>query len=147
MGIFDSLKRKLRKSKETETAERTKDAITTSTEKTKTETKRLTPSEPQSSTRVEKAKILEGYKVKDASTHNWQDESSREAEERLKKKGIQLPWHYNDTFGENFKVLALRAGGVGAVFFVKATRFGERIYAAKTLQRFLQRDYFEMPTG
>ena len=147
MGIFDPLKKKLRKGKETETAERTKDGITTSTEKPKPETKRLTPSEPQPSARVEKAKILEGYKLKEASTHKWQDESSREAEERLKKNGIQLPWHYNDTFGEeDFKVLALRAGGVGAVFFVKSTRFGERIYAAKTLQRFLQRDYLEMPT-
>ena len=157
MGIFDGLKRKLRKNKETETPERTKDAITTSTEKTKTQKtgitkqpsvpKCLSPSEPQASARVEKAKILEGYKIKDASAHNWQDESSRKAEERLKEKGIQLPWHYNDTFGEDFKVLALRAGGVGAVFFVKSTRFGgERIYAAKTLQRFLQKDYLEMPT-
>ena len=146
MGIFDILKKKLGMSKETEAPKRTRDAITTSTEKTKPETKSLTPSEPQPSTRVEKTKILEGYKVKDASTHNWQDESSHEAEARLKKSGIQLPWHYNDTFGEDFKVLALRAGGVGAVFFVKATRFGERIYAAKTLQRFLQRDYLEMPT-
>ena len=157
MGIFDGLKRKLRKNKETETPERTKDAVTTSTEKPKTKKtgitkqpsvpKRLSPSEPQASARVEKAKILEGYKIKDASAHNWQDESSRKAEERLKEKGIQLPWHYNDTFGEDFKVLALRAGGMGAVFFVKSTRFGgERIYAAKTLQRFLQKDYLEMPT-
>ena len=157
MGIFDGLKRKLRKNKETETPERTKDAITTSTEKPKPKKtgitkqpsvpKRLSPSEPQASARVEKAKILEGYKIKDASAHNWQDESSRKAEERLKEKGIQLPWHYNDTFGEDFKVLALRAGGMGAVFFVKSTRFGgERIYAAKTLQRFLQKDYLEMPT-
>ena len=147
MGIFDSLKKKLRKGKETETAERTEDAITTSPEKPKPETKPLTPSEPQSSARVEKAKILDGYKIKDTATHKWQDESSREAEERLKEKGIQLPWHYNDTFGEeDFKILALRAGGVGAVFFVKSTRFGERIYAAKTLQRFLQKDYLEMPT-
>ena len=80
------------------------------------------------------------------SAHKWQDESSRKAEERLKENGIQLPWHYNNEFGEDFKVLALRAGGVGAVFFVKSTRFGERIYAAKTLQRFLQKDYLEMPT-
>ncbi|MCW3129918.1 MAG: serine/threonine-protein kinase [Methanophagales archaeon] len=147
MGIFNSLKRKLKKSKEIKTAERTKSAITTSPQKTKRETKRLSPPKPQASARVEKAKILEGYKIKDASAHNWQDESSRKAEVRLKEKGIQLPWHYNDTFGEDFKVLALRAGGVGAVFFVKSTRFGEeRIYAAKTLQRFLQRDYLEMPT-
>jgi len=39
MGIFDSLKRKLKKSKETETAERTMDAITTSSEKPKLETR------------------------------------------------------------------------------------------------------------
>ena len=120
MGIFDGLKRKLRKNKETETPERTKDAITTSTEKPKPEKtgiikrpsvpERLSPSEPQASARVEKAKILEGYKIKDASAHKlrWQDESSRKAEVRLKEKGIQLPWHYNDTFGEDFKVLALR---------------------------------------
>ena len=120
MGIFDGLKRKLRKNKETETPERTKDAITTSTEKPKPKKtgitkqpsvpKRLSPSEPQASARVEKAKILEGYKIKDASAHKlrWQDESSRKAEVRLKEKGIQLPWHYNDTFGEDFKVLALR---------------------------------------
>ena len=146
MGIFDSLKKKLKKSKEIETAERAKDAITTSSEKPKTDKKHLTPSEPQPSARVEKAKLLDDYKIKDTSTHKWQDESSREAEERLKEKGIHHPWHYNDTFGEDFKVLALRAGGVGAVFFVKSTRFGERIYAAKTLQRFLQRDYLEMPT-
>lgn len=37
MGIFDGLKRKLRKNKETETPKRTKDAITTSTEKTETQ--------------------------------------------------------------------------------------------------------------
>ena len=119
MGIFDGLKRKLRKNKETETPERTKDAITTSTEKPKPEKtgitkqpsvpKRLSPPKPQASARVEKAKILEGYRVKDASAHKlrWQDESSRKAEVRLKEKGIQLPWHYNDTFGEDFKVLAL----------------------------------------
>ena len=96
----------------------------------------------------QKTKILEGYKIKDTSTHKlpWLDESSRKAENRLKEKGIQLPWHYNDTFGEDFKILALRAGGVGAVFFVNYTRFGERRYAAKTLQRFLQKDYLEMPT-
>ncbi|RLG59927.1 MAG: hypothetical protein DRN95_00915, partial [Candidatus Hydrothermarchaeota archaeon] len=156
MSLFDRLKRKLKRNKETETAERTKDAVTTSTEKLKPEKtgitkqpsvpKRLSPSEPQASARVEKAKILEGYRIKDASAHNWQDESSRKAEVRLKEKGIQLPWHYNDTFGEDFKVLALRAGGLGVVFFVKSTRFGERIYAAKTLQRFLQKDYLEMPT-
>jgi len=119
MGILDGLKRKLRKNKETETPERTKDAITTSTEKTETQKNRYhkttfrskTPltSKPQASARVEKAKILEGYRVKDASAHKlrWQDESSRKAEVRLKEKGIQLPWHYNDTFGEDFKVLAL----------------------------------------
>lgn len=102
---------------------------------------------PQASPEVEKAKILES-KVEDMSTHNflWQDEASQRAEERLKEKNIQLPWHYNDTFEEDFKVLALRAGGAGAVFFVKSPRFGERIYAAKTLQRFLQKDYLEMPT-
>lgn len=37
MRIFDSLKKKLKESKEIETVRRTKDAITTSTEKTKTE--------------------------------------------------------------------------------------------------------------
>jgi tetratricopeptide (TPR) repeat protein len=123
MVIFDCLKKKLRKSKETETGEKTKDALTTS---------------------PEKANIMESN-VKDPSTHKWQDETSRKVEERLMEKGIRIPWHYNDTFGDS-KVLALRAGGVGAVFFVKSTLFGERIYAAKTLQRFLQRDYFEMPT-
>jgi tetratricopeptide (TPR) repeat protein len=98
-------------------------------------------------TSSKKTKIQES-KIKDTSVHklSWQDESSRKAEERLKENGIQIPWHYNDTFGEDFEVLAQRAGGVGAVFFVKSTRFGERIYAAKTLQRFLQRDYLEMPT-
>jgi serine/threonine protein kinase len=39
MSIFDSRKRKLKKSKEIEAVGRTKDAITTSTEKTKLETK------------------------------------------------------------------------------------------------------------
>jgi len=149
MGIFDGLRKKFKENRETpeNAAERTKDDITTSTEKTKTETKRLTPSEPHSSARVEKTHILEGYKLKEASVHEWHDEASREAEERFKKeKGIQLPWHYNDTFGEDFKVLALRAGGVGAVFFVKSTRFGERIYAAKTLQRFLKEDYLKLST-
>jgi len=101
MGIFDGLKRKLRKNKETETPERTKDAITTSTEKPKPEKtgitkqpsvpKRLSPPKPQASARVEKAKILEGYRVKDASAHNWQDESSRKAEVRLKKKASNSP--------------------------------------------------------
>ena len=40
MGILDGLKRKLRKNKETETPERTKDAITTSTEKPKNQKNR-----------------------------------------------------------------------------------------------------------
>jgi tetratricopeptide (TPR) repeat protein len=79
------------------------------------------------------------------STHrlSW-DEASRQAEERLKKEGIQIPWQYSDAFGDNFKVLALRAGGFGAVFFVKSTHFGERIYAAKTLQQFLKEDYLKL---
>ena len=76
----------------------------------------------------------------------WQDEVSQKAEERLKKEGIQIPWHYSDAFGEDFKVLALRAGGFGAVLFVKSTHFGERIYAAKTLQQFLKNDYLGLPT-
>ncbi|MDO8727092.1 MAG: serine/threonine-protein kinase [Candidatus Methanoperedens sp.] len=83
---------------------------------------------------------------KSAPKHPWQNESSQRSEERLEKEGIFLPWHYNDSFGDDFKVLALTAGGFGAVFFVKSTRFGERIYAAKTLQRFLQKDYLELPT-
>ena len=39
MSLFDRLKRKLKRDKETETVERTKDAITTSTEKPKPETR------------------------------------------------------------------------------------------------------------
>jgi len=85
-------------------------------------------------------------KFKRRDEYRWRDEASEKAERKLEEKGIKLPWHYNDTFGEDFKVLALRAGGSGAVFFVKSTRFGERIYAAKTLQRFLQKGYLEMPT-
>jgi hypothetical protein len=77
MVIFDCLKKKLRKSKETETGEKTKDALTTS---------------------PEKANIMESN-VKDPSTHKWQDETSRKVEERLMEKGIRIPWHYNDTFG------------------------------------------------
>jgi tetratricopeptide (TPR) repeat protein len=166
MGVLDRFRRRKKERKEdiqktgVNTPQQTRGTIKRTEdkriEKPKLETKgistqvsvpkRLTPSETQVSPRVEKTKILEGYKIKDASTHEWQDESSHKAEERLKKVGIQNPWHYNDTFGEDFKVLALRAGGVGAVIFVKFTRFGERIYAAKTLQRFLQRDYLEMPT-
>ena len=75
----------------------------------------------------------------------WPDEESRKAEERLRIKDINIPWHYEDEFGDDFKVIGLRAGGVGVVFFVASTRFGEkRLYAAKTLQRFLHREYLGM---
>lgn len=77
---------------------------------------------------------------------NWPDGASREAEIRLKGKDIELPWHYSDKFGDRFKVVGLRAGGIGAVFFVEDTQFEKRVYAAKTLQRFLREDYLGLPT-
>jgi tetratricopeptide (TPR) repeat protein len=81
-----------------------------------------------------------------ASSH-WPDEASRIAEARLEGKGIQIPWHYGDQFGDDFRVMGLRAGGVGAVLFVESERFGEkRLYAAKTLQRFLHEEYLSKPS-
>jgi len=78
---------------------------------------------------------------------NWPDQASREAETYLKeRKGIQIPWHYGDKFGDRFRVIGLRAGGIGAVFFVEDTQFEKRVYAAKTLQHFLREDYLEKPT-
>ena len=77
----------------------------------------------------------------------WPDKASREAETYLKeRKGIQIPWHYGDKFGDRFKVIGLRAGGIGAVFFVEDTQFEKRLYAAKTLQHFLHKQYLELPT-
>ncbi|ODS31171.1 MAG: Serine/threonine-protein kinase PknB [Candidatus Scalindua rubra] len=79
---------------------------------------------------------------------DWPDEASKEAEEYLqKKKAIKLPWRYGDSLGDDFKVIALRAGGAGAVFFVESTRFGKRRYAAKTLHGFLKEDYLNQPTN
>jgi len=78
----------------------------------------------------------------------WPDKASKEAERRrLNNKGIQIPWHYGDKFGDRFKVIGLRAGGIGAVFFVEDTQFEKRLYAAKTLQHFLHKQYLELPTG
>ncbi|HIE43660.1 MAG TPA: hypothetical protein EYP78_02550, partial [Candidatus Omnitrophica bacterium] len=74
---------------------------------------------------------------------NWPDQASREAKIRA---GIKIPWHYGDKFGDRFKVVGLRAGGLGVVFFVEDTQFEKRLYAAKTLQRFLHKDYLEKPT-
>ena len=77
----------------------------------------------------------------------WPDKASKEAERRrLNNKGIQIPWHYGDKFGDRFKVIGLRAGGIGAVFFVEDTQFEKRLYAAKTLQHFLHKQYLELPT-
>lgn len=82
----------------------------------------------------------------------WPDEASRKAVAFLEtdtknRKGIRIPWHYGDAFGDDFKVVGLRAGGCGVVFFVESTRFGKgRLYAAKTLRKFLESDYLSKAT-
>ncbi|MBI4691194.1 MAG: DUF2225 domain-containing protein [Nitrospirae bacterium] len=79
--------------------------------------------------------------------YDWSDEASKEAEERLRGKGINVHWHYGDSFGDDFKVIGLRAGNIGVVFLVESTRFGgKRLYAAKTLRKFLESDYLSKPT-
>ncbi|MEK7375732.1 MAG: hypothetical protein AABZ57_00995, partial [Candidatus Margulisiibacteriota bacterium] len=76
------------------------------------------------------------------------DESSRNAEKYLtEKKQIKVPWRYGDSFGDDFKVIGLRAGGCGVVFFVESTKFGtRRLYAAKTLRKFLEKDCLSKST-
>ena len=87
-------------------------------------------------------------------SETWPDEPSREAEGRLRSKGIRVPWHYEDTFGAHygetfgneFKVLGLRVGGVGLVLIVESTMAGgKELYAAKTLNGFLKTDYLDLP--
>ena len=75
----------------------------------------------------------------------WLDEASRKAEASLNANGIKIPWHFGDRFGDRFKVVGLRAGGIGVVFFVEDTQFKGRLYAAKTLQSFLKPDYLNLP--
>ena len=76
---------------------------------------------------------------------NWPDEQSRMAEEFLMNRGIQIHWHYGDKLGDDFTVVGLRVGGSGVVFFVESERYGQkRVYAAKTLRRFLQDDYLSL---
>ena len=80
-------------------------------------------------------------------TSGWPDPESREVAARLDSMGINIPWGYGQEFGEkDFKVIGLRAGGIGVVFFVESTRFGKkRLYAAKTLNSFLQPNYLNLP--
>jgi len=114
----------------------------------KGDTQKIEINPPQKTTAIglspKISKNLDGYKSD--SVYKWQEETSCKAEEHLKEKSIQICWHYNDIFGNDFNVLALRAGGAGAVFIVKSTLFDGKIYAAKTLQQFLQEAYLEMPT-
>jgi tetratricopeptide (TPR) repeat protein len=76
----------------------------------------------------------------------WPDKESRWAEGRLRRKGIKLPWDYGDEFGDkDFKVIGLRAGGLGVVYFVESSRFNKKkLYAAKTLISFLKSDYLDL---
>ena len=76
---------------------------------------------------------------------NWPDETSKQVERRLNGKGIYIPWRYHDSFGDKYKVIGLRAGGIGIVLFVESTDSENQIYAAKTLQPFLQLKYLEKP--
>jgi len=93
-------------------------------------------SEPKTPAWVEPSKVGE-----------WPDEESQMAATRLSRMGIEIPWGYGREFGEkDFKVIGLRAGGIGVVFFVESTRFGaRRLYAAKTLNSFLEPDYLGLP--
>lgn len=75
---------------------------------------------------------------------SWRDYQSIKAEMSLKGKNIPIPWHSNDFFGNDYKMQAIRSGGIGVVFFVKSQRFNNKIYAAKTLQKFLSKDFFEI---
>jgi serine/threonine protein kinase/Tfp pilus assembly protein PilF len=75
----------------------------------------------------------------------WRDDRSVEADMFLNKQNIPILWHYNDFFGSDYKVIGIRSGGLGVVFFVKSIHFENRIYAAKTLQKFLLNNFFELP--
>ena len=88
---------------------------------------------------------------------NWPDAASEEAEERLKRRSIEVPWHYADLleyrssrkFKDDYRVVSLRAGGIGVVYIVEITAFGEHgeknLCAAKTLYSFLKSDYLDLP--
>jgi hypothetical protein len=79
--------------------------------------------------------------------NEWPDTASQNTKRFLEReRNIHLPWKFGSEFGTDFKIVGLRAGGMGVVFFVRDSRFKqEKIYAAKTLQRFLQSDYLEKP--
>jgi tetratricopeptide (TPR) repeat protein len=76
----------------------------------------------------------------------WPDEQSQAAATDLASRGIDLPWNHGKTFGESeFKVIGLRSGGIGMVYFVESSMNEEkRIYAAKTLNSFLKPDYLDL---
>ncbi len=76
---------------------------------------------------------------------DWPDQISREAEERVRGLGADIPWGYGQKFGErDFRVTGLRAGGIGVVLLVESdTPEGKRFYAAKTLLPFLKPEYLK----
>jgi tetratricopeptide (TPR) repeat protein len=108
--------------------------------------------DPQATLTQWRAEALkETEKVSDAKPTKrgkWPDIGSRMAAGRLKDLGINLPWGYGDEFGDqDFKVIGLRAGGLGVVYFVESSRFGgKKLYAAKTLISFLKPDYLDLST-
>ena len=79
----------------------------------------------------------------------WPDEESLEAATRLCRMGIEIPWRYGQAFGDkDLKVIGLRAGAIGVVFFVESKQLGrKKIYATKTLKSFLEPDYLSLPGG
>jgi tetratricopeptide (TPR) repeat protein len=79
-------------------------------------------------------------------TGNWPDEDSKVAAGYLQGRGIKLPWSYGDEFGsEDYRVIGLRAGGIGVVHIIESSRSeSKKTYAAKTLHSFLKSDYLDL---
>lgn len=79
--------------------------------------------------------------VEGSISRNWPDNKSKSVEKWLKSRGIDIPWKYGDSFGDDFTIKEMRAGGISVVFFVELPQLGNTRYAAKTLQKFLHKDY------
>lgn len=149
MGIFDRIKKGLKKNDEVLPSETGTSDISASPKICISKGADVLASWRLEELQLQKAFIKhEPPKPAEPKRHDdWPDEASRKAEERLRQKGIKVPWRYDDAFGDDFKVIGLRAGGCGVVFFVESARFGKgRLYAAKTLRKFLEKDYLSKST-
>jgi tetratricopeptide (TPR) repeat protein len=85
-------------------------------------------------------------KVEPDITGKWPDELSCTAAADIAGRGIDIPWSHGDVFGDSeSKVIGLRSGGIGLVYFVESSmNEAKRLYAAKTLNSFLKPDYLDL---